>query len=181
MVDMYLLRLQYSILNRPLAEIAAEIPVPLHILEIEVTRDNWIQWWPDSSSFLQVSSSPQPVTTDDINPIDESLDPPTLLTTLEEGAQIYTQEAKIRLQVFQMAKELYFSHKYASLEASLITKANIIIDNAVDVTNLKALSTIFKDMTANSLARGGSSSYQLGVDDSGMPTVIIRDLSGRPQ
>jgi hypothetical protein len=45
------------------------------------------------------------------------------------------------------------------------------------VTSLKALSSLYKDMAKNGVSSG--TSLSVGTDETGLPTVIIKDLSGQ--
>ena len=199
LIDIPLLKLRYEILNVSLEELAADVGIPVSTLAIEA--HSWNQWWPtpilptplDSctdTSALPTTTSAQLSSTADSSEAHsfESAAGADLLdeydplleeeeSELETGSQAYLRDMGIRLQVFNMAKEVYMSHKYAGLEATLIDKAREAADGMTCLPqDLKYLSSIFKDLAAN-MSTGKSMS--VGVNDDGLPTVIIRDLRGR--
>lgn len=171
MIDVYLLRLRYEILNVPLADLAKEVSIPLSILEKEAK--NWKQWWPDTDP-LALSSAP-------------SSDPPTepsldtdlygdeeLLSPLEEGAELFIKETRIRLQVFNLAKDVHLSHKYASFESQLMNKAKGLIGSVATPQDMTPLANLLKHLQTRSGAQ-----LAISKTEDGLPTVIIRDLTGR--
>ena len=183
-IDLPLLKLRYEILNVSLADLAEEIATPLSILEKEATLKNWAQWWPDSLPGVLTTPSP-------ILPSDSPTDPSYIndeedysdqLTPLEEGAQTYVKESRIRLQVYTLAKEIYLAHKYATLESDLIDQARIIVEVATTPQDLAQLSSVFKNLGSllTSAAKShGQSALAIGQNEDGVPTVIIRDLTGK--
>jgi hypothetical protein len=77
-----------------------------------------------------------------------------------------------------MAKQLALVELYADLETKLLAKARSAIE-AVDeesVRDIATLSGVFQALTKD--IQGLNSAISMGKDESGLPTVIIRDLSG---
>jgi len=171
MIDIQLLKLQYEILNIPLEQLAQEISVPKSLLDTEARNNNWTQWWPEQLQGDIIFNSPAPP----FDVISEAqMDEEA--SVLEEGAQQYIRDTQIRLRVYNLAKEVYLTHKYATFESSLITKAKDIIDSVATAQELAQLSSMFKNLLPS-----GKSGQQLsiGQNEDGLPTVIIRDLTGR--
>ena len=175
MIDVELLRLRYEILNISLEDLASEIELPFSVLKNEAA--GWSQWWPDDSALTKSTTI---VTTSPIVPSqDDPLDPDdndTLLSPLEEGANQYLANTALRLRVFNLAKEVLFVNRYASLESEMISRATSLVKEVQTAQDIRHISSVFKDLVAKSTA---STSLSLGKGDDGMPTVIIRDLSGR--
>ena len=170
-IDYVIQRLTYEILNISLEEIADSMGLTLQMIQNISEKQKWQQWFPDDDCSIF------------------SLDNDTTLNEDEElleGEDIFSVRAdqfldknRKRLQVFNMAKELAMAEQYANLEVSLIEKAREAISllNAEDIKELKDLSGIFKDL-AKQLQQMGSS-ITMGQDEAtGLPTVIIKDLSG---
>lgn len=180
-IDLPLLKLRYEVLNVSLAELADEIATPLSILEKEAALKNWTQWWPDSlPEVLAPFSTP-------VLPSDPLIDPSYIsdeedysdqLTPLEEGSQTYIKESRIRLQVYTLAKEIYLAHKYATLESDLIDQARNIVEVATTPQELAQLSNVFKNL-GSLLTSAAKSSLAIGPNEDGVPTVILRDLTGK--
>lgn len=173
LIDIPLLKLRYEILNVTLEELAADVDMPVQILLREAETNGWMQWWPydiptDPSAEV---ASPTALAGDSLLLDDEDE------SELEIGSQAYLRDTALRLRVFNMAKEVYLSHKYAGLESALIDSARDAAGGMnVAPQDLKHLSSIFKDLASN-MSTGKSLS--IGTTDDGLPTVIIRDLRGR--
>jgi len=171
MIDTQLLRLRHEILNVPLETIAEEIKVPLSILEKEAR--GWQQWWPDSLFSISSSSSGLTVTPNqEVDYYEDESD----LSPLEEGADLYMKEYRIRLQVYTLAKEVYFAHRYASIEAALLDQIGNMAPVAVAPQDVKHLVASLKDLPSKVASAAG---IKLGMSDDGIPTLIVKDLSGR--
>lgn len=172
MIDLHLLRLRYEILNISLEDLAKEIDTPLPIVQQEARNNNWTQWWPNSlpinSLDLPIAAPPSgiAVTTDDFD--EEGLSP------LEDGANNYIKESSVRLRVYNLAKEIHLAHKYASFESALLDKAKALVDSAADPSDVLNLVRSLKDLIGKATSVG----LQVSNED-GLPTVIIRDLSGK--
>ena len=91
-------------------------------------------------------------------------------------ADAFNERARKRLQVYSLAKEIYLSQKYLKLESALIDKAHDILENSGELGpfGIKQLSALYKDM----LSKSASATVTAGMDESGMPTVTYRDLTG---
>jgi hypothetical protein len=160
-------RLSYEILGVPLKDLADTLGLPLSMMEKIAKEQEWQQWFSedDSSSFSLVEG--------------------TEGEELLEGEDIFTVRAdqfldknRKRLQVFNMAKQLALVELYADLETKLLAKARSAIE-AVDeesVRDIATLSGVFQALTKD--IQGLNSAISMGKDESGLPTVIIRDLSG---
>jgi ribosomal protein L16 Arg81 hydroxylase len=162
--DLNLLRLQYEILNVPLERVAASADLPLVLLQEHAVEEGWKPYWPESDLI-----TPPPV---------EGADPLSEDDILTSQAELYSARTRTRLQVYALAKELYMASKFAQLEASIIGKALDVVstmtENA-DPAAVRMLSSLHKDMTS----KLQSLAISLGADEGGMPTAIIRDLTGR--
>jgi hypothetical protein len=164
MIDTELLRLQYEILNFSVADLAKQTGMPESIIQKEVDSQNWKQWWPTDKHFAEA------------NPEDELEDSEVFALQSEQ----YIDTAKRRLAVYTLAKEIHLAQKYLALESSLVDKAKDIVDEikSSDAEAAAKMSRLFKDMTTkNPLA--SLQSIQFGEDEGGIPTVIVRDLTGR--
>jgi len=184
LIDIPLLKLRYEILNVTLEELASDVDVPTQILEAEATRKSWVQWWPypDPSTAVAPPTTPEVATNSHLSDavvagVDDDTDDTDDDSELEIGSQAFLHDTALRLQVFNMAKEVYLSHKYAGLESALIDRAREATNGmSIAPQDLKHLSSIFKDLASN-MSTGKSLS--IGTTDDGLPTVIIRDLRGR--
>lgn len=159
MLDVQLLRLQYEVLNVSAEAIAHMTGLPLDIIVDEITCKGWTRLWPDED------------------------EPALTISEGEDGFKLssdrYIEKSRKRLQAYTLAKEIILSTRYLDLEAGLVSKANEClqhIDAQTGVSAVKALSSLWKDMTKD---KSTMASMQMTVDDTGLPTVIIKDLSGR--
>ncbi len=133
----------------------------MFIIDKEVLEGNWQQWWPEPD--LDLSAPSEYMSEED----------------LTSQADLFMERSRRRLAVYNMAKELLLAQRLFKLESSIIEKASTILDGVeMCARDIKALSSVFKEMTQNSIS-STLSSLTLGQDDNGMPTVILRDLSGK--
>jgi hypothetical protein len=160
--DVAILRLQYEILNTPLDQIAAEQNLPVSVLKREAENGNWRVLWPD------IPFAPH------------DPDDPTDQMTLE--SEQYMDIARKRLKVYSLAKDMLLAHRYLALECSLIEAAQTILDSVdtsnIDAKNIRLLASLYKDMTSGSNL-SALASMTLTTDENGIPTVVVRDMSGR--
>lgn len=159
MIDVQLLQLQYEILNVSIESLARSADLPVALLEREVEKAKWTRLWPDE-------------------------DEPTV--EIAEGEDAFTissdryiEKLRKRLTAYSLAKEILLTSRYLALEAGIIDKANeaLLSIDSTTTSGIKALSSVFRDMSKGMSA--GSLSLQQSLDDKGLPTVIIKDLSGR--
>lgn len=161
-MDLDLLRLQYEILNIPLAVIAKRTDLPLYLLEKEAADAGWKVLWPG----------------EDEAPLE-----------FEEGedrfsiaADAYIERAKKRLIVFSLAKEALLSSRYLELEYSILNKAQAMLDTmegpAISVTAIRSLASLYKDMSKVNISAGANNATA-EIDGTAVPTLIVRDLSGQ--
>jgi len=167
--DVNILKLQYEILNVPLAILASETGLPESILQSTITEQGWVQWWPETSMQQCIEDSCA-LSADSDNPSSAE----ELMTA---QADAFSERTRKRLQVYSLAKEIYLSQRYLKLESALISKAHTIIGNLSDndAQSIKQLSALYKDMMTKSPM---SQMLSLGQDENGMPSVILRDLTG---
>lgn len=164
MIDTELLKLQYEILNLSAQDIADKTGMPLGIIQGEIDGQGWKQWWPTTELFTTA------------DPEDEQSEEEVFALQTEQ----YIDMAKRRLAVYTLAKEMHLAQKYLSLESSLVDKAQSIIEGITngDAEAASKMSRLYKDMTSkNPMAALQSISF--GEDEGGIPTVIVRDLTGR--
>jgi hypothetical protein len=160
-IDIELLKLQYEILNVSVSSISRTTGIPEDLILREIERGKWTPLWPDEDEpKLQVEE-------------DEDL--------FTVSTNQYIDKTRRRLQAYSLAKEILLATRYLELESSLIKKATEsldTIDPSVTATSaLKTLSSLYRDLVKNGLSSGTSLSLQ--TDEQGLPTVIIKDLSGR--
>lgn len=157
-IDLDLLRLQYEILNVSAASIARQAGFPVELINDEINRSNWTPLWPDD-------------------------DEPKL--TYEEDEDVfsvstdrYIEKTRKRLMAYSLAKEVLLASRYLELEATLIKKACETAESldSSSPAALKTLSALYKDLAKNGVS---GTSLQMGTDEAGLPTVIIKDLSGQ--
>lgn len=159
MIDVAMLRLQYEILGVPAQSIAEANGIPLDMLEDEIRRKNWTVLW---------GTEPSPATLG-LDPEDE---------TFTSEADLYIEQLRKRLAAFSLAKDALLASRYLELEAGIIAKACEALTHIdpTAVNAIKALAALYKDMTKN---LASAASLAMTTDESGIPTVIIKDLSGR--
>jgi len=157
------MKLQYEILNKSVEHLAAENDIPINMLRTEIERLGWTQWWPESDLILYPDTDK-----------DEQL---------QAQSETFIERTKRRLAVYNLAKEMYLAQKYLELETQIIDTAlkSLIRANEVNINMdagaITALSNLYKNMTSKSIA-SALSTISFGEDEGGLPTVIIKDLSG---
>ena len=162
--DLALLRLQYEILNVPFATLAAQAGCPENILRAEADKGQWKQIWPEND--LEVIRN-----RDDV---DAEFDD----DAFQSESELLLERSKRRLAIYNMAKEMLLSQRYLKLESDLIRRASDVVAGVEDTKDIRALASVFKDLTAKSL-QSAMASLSFGQDEGGLPTVLIRDLSGK--
>lgn len=179
MIDVHLMRLRFEILNISLADISDEAGIPLTILEKEALAKGWEQWWPDTDDLMAIAPTAPSLASLDESPLenlpdDLPIDLDEMMTPLEEGSQKYIKETNIRLQVFNLAKDVYLSHKAATFENDLIDRAKTLVSMAATPQEMNPLVNLLKTLMTKS-----SSGLSINENDDGLPTVIIKNLTGR--
>lgn len=136
---------------------AAEQGVPVSVMENEVRNGGWQVKFPNTLPELAENA-----TEDEIALYQEQ----------------FLEINQKRLKLYNLAKELLLAHRYLTLENSILVKADMLAES-MEITpkDLKALSSLYKDL-ASGTALGNISAIQIGEDANGLPTAIIRDLSG---
>jgi hypothetical protein len=89
----------------------------------------------------------------------------------------YVEKTRKRLYAYSLAKEVLLATRYLELEAGLITKANqclTLVQPESGIAAIKTLSSLWKDMQKNAKA-----DFAFNTDEMNLPTVIVKDLSGR--
>jgi len=166
MINLSLLRLQYEILNKSLEQIANETGLPLSAIKVDATQGNWKQMWPDTTQ-----SSTSQIDRDSLSSAEMQE-----LYALEQ--EQFTDRSKKRLQLYSLAKDMFLATKYLELEYLLIDRAcKALEDVDPGAAGIRQLAAVYKDLTAGTTL-SALTKFSLEVDDSGMPSVIIRDLTG---
>lgn len=175
MLDLALLKLQYEILNVPLEQIDDAAGLPRGAMAMEAKRLGWKQIWPDTNGCERSelpAELPAELTQDERN------------EALALESEQYVDNAKKRLKVYSLAKEILLAQRYLELECGIISCAKTILQNAesqpdsMNAASIKQMSAMLKDLQHGSNL-SNLASMSLAVDDSGLPTVIVRDLSGQ--
>lgn len=149
-----LLKLQYEILNVSLEDIATQLHIPVSIVAADARRGNWRQLWPDEPPIL----------------IENLTQEPTL--DIEQRTEL----AQKRLRYYSVMKDQYLSAKYLALESVLLDSAKELLDTGeLDATSVHRIAAAFKMLSSGTTL----SDYKAQVSqDSGIPTAIVRDVSG---
>jgi hypothetical protein len=169
--DLSILQLQYEILNTPMDQLAADAGLPLSLLEKEAERLGWARKWPDEDWL------PVPEDTTDVL-LQEMSEAELRAEKIAQEIEQYTETARQRLKVYSLAKEILLAHKYLALEVSIVNQAKDMTDKEnITAAELKALSSLYKDLRSTSNL-GNIAGISIGTDDSGIPTAIIKDLTG---
>ena len=160
-------KLSYEILNTPIEELADNLGLSPNMLQDVIDKHGWVRRFPESNAIpLSPGYAPEG---------EEVL----------EGEDIFTVKAdqfidftKKRLQLFNIAKTLALTESYARLEFSLIDKVQKSVDEipVVDNTGISKLAAAFRTLVKD--LSGLTSAVSFVQDESGLPTVILRDLSG---
>lgn len=157
MIDVALLRLEYEYLGTPLDTIARNNNISPSDLENEATKFNW-----------RACLIPLPVLSTAPEPED-----------IVSYNELYQEAISLRMKMFNLAKDMYLANKYAQVELTLLDNVKSSLA-ASDITakDLKSLSDIYTSMLkGTSLAQIAQISFT--QDENGVPTAIIRDLSGQ--
>ena len=186
-MDIALMRLQYEILNTSVNYLADASGISADMIEEEINRAGWKQLWPNEPSLSNPESLHKSITSAaasaaasaSSNQVDIDEDEFTTVSAT------IIDRARRRLQIYSLAKETYLSSRYLDLEASLldVTLSKILelssaAQGGYSANDLKQLSSVYKDLT-NGSALSAAASLQFGTDESGIPTVIFKDLSGK--
>ncbi len=163
-LDMAIARLQYEILNMPLEQILQESMGDsgmIKTFEREIDSAGWQQWWSEADLVLEQT--------------DEQLEDGE--DALSAQTEIFLERSRKRMAVFQMAKEFMLAQRYAKLEKSLVDTAITLSESLkLEAKDIKSLGGLYKDLTSKSIANT-LATMQFGIDEGGLPTVILRDLS----
>lgn len=153
------MRLQYEILNRSLKHLALENSVPLDMLEDEAKDHGWKQWWPEPDLI-----------------VDPDVDKDELLIIQSDA---YLERAKRRLAVYNVSKEILLAQKYYDLENKILDAALKLLEmtQTMAAPSVQALGMLYKTLMSRSVS-SAVVDMSFGVDDGGLPTVVVKDLSG---
>lgn len=128
----------------------------------EAKKGDWKQWWPEADLVLEQSD-------EDVEDGEDAM---------TQQTELFLERSKKRMSVFQMAKEIMLAQRYATFEKTLIDTAIVLAEKqGLEAKDVKSLSGMYKDLMNNSVTNA-LASMTLGTDASGLPTVIMRDLSG---
>ena len=169
-IDPNIMRLQFEILNRSAEDLARELNIPASIIKSTIESEGWKQWWPEGTVHEQFASAQAANNNDpDIAVSEEEI--------LVAQADQFLDRSRKRLQVYSLAKEIYLAQKYMQVEVALLDKARSVIENSaeLDAYSLKQISGLLKDL----YTKAGGLTLSAGTDENGLPTAVIRDLSGR--
>jgi hypothetical protein len=168
MPDYALMRLQYEILNVPIEQLAVEATEGVeNTLLVTKYREKiesfgWKQWWPEADLI---------VTQEDVDAAADGDD------AMAQQAELFLERSKRRLSVYNVAKEIMLTQKYLALESALVDSATkLITGSTLEAKDVRALSALYKDLTAKSVT-SALAAVSFGTDETGLPTVIMRDLS----
>ena len=90
----------------------------------------------------------------------------------EGDEESFIEEARKRLDVYEAAKDLYLSGKFAAAEGRILSQLNSSFGSEVISPNeLRVITS-----TLNALK--GPSRKKAGEEDDGVPTVILKDFRG---
>lgn len=171
--DIQLMRLQYEILNVPLSRLASESGLSESMINRTIEEEGWSQWWPEEETAIQLKKQRElSLASEDLHTASSEEE------MLAQQSEEFVDRAKKRLQAYTLAKEIYLAQKYLQLESALITKAHAILEEcpSLDPQAIKQLSALYKDMVSKSPM---STLLSLNADESGVPNLIIRDLTGQ--
>lgn len=161
MLDISLMRLQYEILNVPVEQLAQESGISVKMIRSEIERGGWKQLWPSDSV-----------------PIAPTDDEGSLLSAFETETNAFIENNRRRLKAYSLAKELMLVSRYLELEVAIIDKANDLVSRLEKASEVKLLAALYKDLTSNSNL-ANLATMALAKDENGLPTLILRDLSGQ--
>jgi len=157
-------RLNHEILNISLESIASAMGLSIGMVVATAENENWTQWLPEDDTEFHLDE-------------DADLHEGDNLFTLR--ANQFTETGRKRLQVYQVAKQLMLMGLYTKLEVNLITKANEAVESidSTEIKEIQALASVLQTLTKDLSTL--QQSLTLGTDnESGLPQLIIRDLSG---
>jgi hypothetical protein len=156
------IKLCYEILNIPVKDLANQLGLAPYMINDMVAAGGWKRWFPtDECDFFLVEEK-------DINEGED------LFTVKIER---YSEYANQKLKVFEIAKKLALAPKILDIEMSMLDKMKEAIEevNHKDTRALKDLSSSY----TNLVAKGAGTSVGISQDpETGLPTVVIKDLSG---
>lgn len=170
--DIHIMKLQYEILNVPLSRLASESGLSENMIQKTILEEGWQQWWPEEDTVTQLQKQrADALASDDLNTASSEEE------MLAQQSEDFVERARKRLQAYTVAKEIYLAQKYLQLENALIKKAQSILTecDTLDPAAVKQLSALYKDLVSKSPI---SNLLTIGTDESGIPNVIVRDLTG---
>lgn len=153
------MRMQYEILNRPIAQLALENNLPINMLQKEAEDNGWQQWWPESDVVLCPD-------------VDQE-------EKLVIQSEAFLDRTKHRLAAYSVAKEVFLAQKYFQLETAILDAAIgfLEVHADLDAGSIHDLGSLYKNLSSTSVTKA-LTTMTFGEDEGGMPTVIIKDLSG---
>ncbi len=160
-IDLQHLRMQFEILNKSIAQIAADANTIEKGIQDIATKENWQRWFPEP----------------DLE-IDHTMTVPLTSDQMEEMADEFTKRTSLRLKMYNIVKDILLAQKYLALETRIIDEANNLLDvGDLAPRDVKALSALYAEMTKTSI-RDALASFSFGDDGSGLPTVIFKNMAG---
>ena len=179
-MDITLMRLQYEILNVPVSQLADMSGISEEMIQDEINRAGWKILWPNEPSIANLDtihnyldSSQKALTSQD------QVEDDFFMTSSAE----VIERSKRRLQMYTLAKETLLAQKYLDLENGILDAARSLAvtrslerGGALSACDIKELSVVFKNMGATA-SFGSSASFSFAQDESGLPTLIYKDLS----
>jgi len=167
MLDPSLMKLQYEIFNTSIEQLAADSRMPVSLIQKAATEGKWKQLWPEQAKA------------DVDQDLLDSLSDDERAELLALESDQYIENARKRLRVYTLAKDIFLATKYLELEHKILDTANDMLDNFDGgAAGIKQLSALYKDLTSGS-SMTNLAKMSIGVDEDGMPSVIIRDLTGQ--
>lgn len=186
-MDVTLMRLQYEILNVPVSQLADMSGISESMIQDEINRADWQPLWPNEPSIANLDSIHKYLYSTSSSTT--SLPAPSSNQDHVEDDFFMTSSAEIierskrRLQLYVLAKETLLAQKYLDLENGIIDAARSLamsrsLENGGELkpSDVKELSLVFKNMGASAVF-GSSASFSFAQDESGLPTLIYKDLS----
>jgi hypothetical protein len=158
------MRLAYEILGVSLEALADKSGLLLSHVQDFAEQENWKQWFKDFDIDADLANN-------DTNE-DFSLD-----DALNAQLERYSEYAKAKLKIYNVAKELALADVYFEIECKILEKTLDTINNAdmLGATDIKNYSSIYNEMAKRLQS---ISSVTLTKDENGLPSVVIKDLSG---
>lgn len=143
-------RLQYEILGLSVIDIAEDSGLAAYMIEEEIRQSNWVVVWPKL----------------DLQDISDS-----------KRAEIVIEDAAKRLKVFNALLAIHLAPKYLELEVSLLDSSlEAMEDPDLSPSALASIARVYTSL------RDHASAALMSVEDqdNGMPSVTIKNLSGKP-